>query len=102
MFCPSAMDYETRIMIQSQSMSENPIWKQHAELLSQYGNLSVYEDHSEIYYVYENIRNIPQIIQLLPGLKLKNYSSRKIIRARNMYKLENENIILNEMQKKIK
>lgn len=45
----------------------------------------MYEDHDELYYVYETIKNINQILELLPALELKQYSKRKIIRARNMY-----------------
>lgn len=87
MHCPTAFDYEVKIVIQAKTKEENPEWQNHAEILSKFGNLIVYEDHDELYYVYENPQNIGEIIELLGALQLKRYSERKIIRARNMYKL---------------
>ena len=88
MLCPTAIEYEEKIVIQSKKKEENPEWQNHAALLSKFGNLIVYEDHDELYYVYENVQNIGQIIELMGELKLKRHSERKIIRARNMYKVE--------------
>ena len=45
MLCPTAYEYEEKIIIQGKTKEENPEWQNHGELLSKFGNLIVYEDH---------------------------------------------------------
>ena len=62
MYCSNAYENDSKIVIQKKNKEQNSEWRNHAEVLSQFGNLSVYEDHGELYYVYETIKNINQIL----------------------------------------
>lgn len=52
-YCSNSLNYDNMIVLLPFTKNQQPKWREIAEELSKFGSLIVYEDHDEIYYVYE-------------------------------------------------
>jgi hypothetical protein len=59
-FCSNAVNYDELIIILPLPM--HPKWRELAQQLSKFGNLSVHCEHEEMYFVYEEPQDITEIV----------------------------------------
>ncbi len=70
-YCQRAVRFDRTIVIGDLCSEEEK--RNIAKLLTKYGTISIYQDHEEIYYVFEKEVNTDAIIKDLPKLKLRHY-----------------------------
>lgn len=81
-FTPKTKDYLARIVILPVKKKQHN-FQALGDALSQRGTLSLFEDHGETYYVFDEGQDIGGILEEYPALR--NYSQRRVVGSRKLW-----------------